>query len=112
MRKTLFMIACLLISGVTFLSCGSQDERLQKEVNKVLQEYGSIQGSVKDGVVTLEGTAKTEDEKDNAEGAVGSIAHVKSIVNNVVAEEQPINEETEKEADIEAQVDAEMNEEE
>jgi len=112
MRKTLFMIVCFLISGITFLSCGSQDERLQKEVNKVLQEYGSIQGSVKDGVVTLEGTAKTEDEKDNAEGAVGSIAHVKSIVNNVVAEEQPINEETEKEADIEAQVDAEMNEEE
>ena len=110
MRKTLFMIACFLISGITFLSCCSKDEKLQKQVNIVLQEYSSIHGSVKDGVVTLEGTAKTEHEKYEAAGAVGSIAHVESIINNVVVEEAPITEEMEREADVEAWTDATMDE--
>lgn len=110
MKKTLFMIACILISGITLQSCSSKDDRIREEVSKILlMEYSSMQASVKNGVVTLEGTAKTEDEKYAAEGEINNIVNVKSVINNVVVQEHPDrSEEMDSEANVEADIDATM----
>ena len=108
MKKTLFMIACILISGITLQSCSSKDNKIREEVNKILSMgYSSMQASVKNGVVTLEGTAETEDEKQAAEGEISSIANVKSVINNVVVQEHPDrSKEMDSEANVEADIDA------
>jgi osmotically-inducible protein OsmY len=90
MKKTLFVIVCLFISGITLQSCTSKDEKINKEVSEILaRENTSMNASVHDGVVTLTGTAKTEEEKYGIEGEVNAIVNVKSVVNNVVIEESP-----------------------
>jgi len=113
MKKTLFVIACILISSITLQSCSSKDDKISREVSNILlREHSSMSATVKDGVVTLEGTAKTEEEKHAAEEEINNILNVKSVINNVVVQEPPISpEELDREANVEARVDAIMNEE-
>ncbi len=115
MKKTLFMIACILIAGITLQSCSTKDERISKKVNNILQmEYGTMHATVKDGVVTLDGTAESGEEIYLAEEEIKGIEGVKSVVsNNVVVKDSYIHTpELDIEADVEAKVDALMNEEE
>lgn len=88
----LFIITCILISGMTMQSCKQSDENLKKDVDKTIQErYNStISTSVKDGVVTLTGTVESPQEKVSVENDVKAVKHVKTVVNNISVDESDI----------------------
>lgn len=85
MKKMLFILTCVLISGISLQSCKQSDEKLKTNVDKAIEgRYNStISTSVKDGVVTLTGTVETEQEKTALESDVRAVKHVKTVVNNV-----------------------------
>jgi osmotically-inducible protein OsmY len=84
MKKMLFMITCIVLSCFIFQACKSKDERINKNVSHaLLNNYPTMYSSVKDGVVTLGGTAQTQQQKSQVEGIVRSISNVKSVINNV-----------------------------
>ncbi|MFR0677823.1 BON domain-containing protein [Dysgonomonas sp.] len=85
MKKILFIITCILISGMAMQSCKQSDGNLKKEVDKEIAErYNStISTSVKDGVVTLTGTVESEQEKTSIQSDVEAVGHVKTVVNNI-----------------------------
>jgi len=67
-----------------FYSCKPSDEKLQKQVETVLSAaQSSVNGAVKDGVVTLTGTVESEEAKAAAESAVKAIKDIKSVTNNI-----------------------------
>lgn len=92
MKKMLFIITCILISGLTMQSCKQSDENLKKDVDKVIQgRYNStISTSVKDRVVTLTGTVESQQEKTSVENDVKAVKNVKSVVNNISVRESNI----------------------
>ena len=92
MRKMLFIITCVLISGITMQSCKQSDENLKKNVDSAIQgRYNStISTAVKDGVVTLTGTVESQQEKTSLENDVKAVKHVKSVVNNISVRESNI----------------------
>ncbi|MDR2947764.1 MAG: BON domain-containing protein [Prevotella sp.] len=92
MKKMLFIITCILISGIAMQSCKQSDENLKKDVDKAIQgRYNStISTSVKDGVVTLIGTVESQQEKTSVESEVKAVKHVKTVVNNISVRESNI----------------------
>lgn len=88
----LFIITCILISGIAMQSCKQSDENLKKDVDKAIQgRYNStISTSVKDGVVTLIGTVESQQEKTSVESEVKAVKHVKTVVNNISVRESNI----------------------
>lgn len=88
----LFIITCILISGIAMQSCKQNDENLKKDVDKAIQgRYNStISTSVKDGVVTLTGTVESQQEKTSVESEVKAVKHVKTVVNNISVRESNI----------------------
>jgi len=92
MKKMLFIITCILISGIAMQSCKQSDENLKKDVDKAIQgRYNStISTSVKDGVVTLTGTVESQQEKTSVESEVKAVKHVKTVVNNISVRESNI----------------------
>lgn len=88
----LFIITCILISGIAMQSCKQSDENLKKDVDKAIQgRYNStISTSVKDGVVTLTGTVESQQEKTSVESEVKAVKHVKTVVNNISVRESNI----------------------
>ncbi len=71
----------------------SQDQALQTSIRKKLQEENvsgldSLQISVSNGVVTLAGSVKSQEEAQRIVGLVRSITEVKSITNNLKVSEQ------------------------
>lgn len=92
MKKMLFIITCILISGMAMQSCKQSDENLKKDVDKAIQgRYNStISTSVKDGVVTLTGTVESQQEKSSIESEVKAVKHVKTVVNNISVRESNI----------------------
>ncbi|MDU1891677.1 MAG: BON domain-containing protein [Dysgonomonas sp.] len=92
MKKILFIVTCILISGMTLQSCKQNDEALKKNVDMAIQgHYNSTVGtSVKDGVVTLMGTVETQEEKTLVENDVKAVKNVKSVVNNITVQESTL----------------------
>lgn len=88
----LFIITCILVSGITLQSCKQSDENLKKDVDKAIEgRYNStVSTSVKDGVVTLTGTVESQQEKMSVENDVKAVKHVKSVVNNISVRESNI----------------------
>lgn len=90
MKRIAFIIACVIITGITFQSCKESDQKIQGEVNKVLaKDYAKIKSEVKDGVVTLTGIVESMEEKTGAENVVHSLKPVKSVVNNIEVQVPP-----------------------
>jgi len=88
MKKSILIIACILISTLGFQSCKQSDQKLNSEVEKVLKEkYPSISSSTKDGVVTLTGTVNSQQEKIAAGESVRSVKNVKDVMNNTQVRE-------------------------
>jgi len=112
MKKTIFIITCVLLSGFVLQSCKQNDQKLNNEVEKVLKErYPAISSSTKDGVVTLEGTVDSQPEKSSAETLARSVKDVKNVVNNIqVRELEPatpmVNSDTTLKTDITSKLEA------
>lgn len=84
MKKMFLMMACILMTGLAFQSCNSNDQKIQNEVQKVIMnDYRTVSTSVKDGVVTLTGTADSQTTRMAAETVARSVKGVKSVVNNI-----------------------------
>jgi len=89
MKKVLFVLTCVIMSGFMFQSCKHSDQDLQKNVNKVLSEnnFSMISSTVKDGVATLVGTVESQEQKSEVENLVRNVKDVKSIVSNIIVKE-------------------------
>jgi len=88
MKKMLFIMSCIIITGMGMQSCKPNEAKVQSEVEKVLRtDYSSVSTSYKDGVATLSGTVKTQQEKTAAENAARSVKNVKSVVNNIIVQQ-------------------------
>ena len=89
MKKMLFILTCVLVSGITLQSCKESDEKIKMNVDKAIEgRYNStISTSVKDGVVTLMGTVEAEQDKTAIESDVRAVKHVKTVVNNITVRE-------------------------
>lgn len=84
MKRLVLILTCALLSGATFYSCKPSDEKLQKQVETVLSAtQSSVTGTVKDGVVTLNGTVDSDAAKTAVEVAVKAIKDIKSVTNNI-----------------------------
>lgn len=84
MKKSLFILGCVLLSCLSFQSCKKSDEKVKQSVETVLNnEYNGLTSSIRDGVVTLNGTVATVEEKTAAENMIKSVSGVKSVVNNI-----------------------------
>src|SRR5579885_3077593 len=64
------------------------DPAIQSDVVKTLGTYPDISGehitaTVKDGIVTLSGTASSETAKDQAQVVAATVDGVRSVVNNI-----------------------------
>ena len=81
------MFSGALLLSVSFTACKSNtsDADIQTEVNKKLaDDAGSgLTASVSNGVVTLSGTCKTEECKQDCAEEVKDVKGVTSVVNNV-----------------------------
>lgn len=84
MKRLVLILTCALLSGAIFYSCKPSDEKLQKQVETVLSAtQSSVTGTVKDGVVTLNGTVDSDAAKTAVEVAVKAIKDIKSVTNNI-----------------------------
>ncbi len=84
MRKTALIYVIALLSGVMLYSCKPSDEKLQKAVETALTTANTaVESSVKDGVVTLNGTVDSEEAKAAAEAAAKAVKDIKSVTNNI-----------------------------
>lgn len=92
MKKMLFVMACVIITGMGMQSCKPNDAKVQSEVEKVLRtDYNTVSTNYRNGVATLSGTVATQQEKNAAENAARSVKNVKSVVNNItVRQQQPV----------------------
>lgn len=91
MKKILFILTCVLISGLSLQSCSKSDTDVKKDVDKVLNEQFSsstISSVVKDGVVTLTGTAESDVDKMSITSAVRGVKGVKDVMNNINVREK------------------------
>lgn len=81
------MLAGALSLSASFISCkgGNSDANIQQEVTKKLAgEAGSgITATVNNGVVTLSGTCKDEQCRDNCAAEAKDVKGVKNVVNNI-----------------------------
>ncbi len=84
MKKNFFAGFILFLScSIFIISCGSNDNEIQSEVNNKLSNRTGITASIKGGVVVLNGTCPDQDCKTNAEQSVKGVKGVKSVTNNI-----------------------------
>jgi len=84
MKKMMFIMACVLATGLSMQSCKSNDAKDQEKVEKALHsDYASVSSTLKDGVVTLTGVVDSQAEKTAAGNLARSVNDVKSVVNNI-----------------------------
>ncbi|MDR2919536.1 MAG: BON domain-containing protein [Tannerella sp.] len=84
MKKVLFLLTIGLLSGVMMQSCKESDEKLQTQVNQVMQKtVPEVIAIVQNGVATLSGVVESEDTKMMLETLAKEVKGIKSVVNNV-----------------------------
>lgn len=84
MKKLVFIIACIIFSGLVFQSCNSSDKNVRDNVENVIRSYpGNVSANVNDRIVTLTGTVDSQQEKNSIENATRNVKDVKSVVNNI-----------------------------
>lgn len=81
---------CLLIfsAGSGLAQSGSADDRIYDQVRLKLASHpdvkgGAIEVKVEDGVVTLQGSVRTQKARDKAQGLAGKIKGVKKVINEL-----------------------------
>lgn len=95
MKKTLLRFSTMAIIGLTtitaFDSCksGPKDADIETAIVAKTPETPALTATVKDGVATLSGMAKSEEEKTRYEATVTGIEGVKSVVNNITIAPPP-----------------------
>lgn len=102
---TIALVSGTLISGTIACKSNISDGDLKAKVETAIQSNPNVEVDVKDGVVTLNGTASSEDEKiqiENAAKAADSKG-VKSVQNNIVVNTIPVEINTD-DADLTAKV--------
>ncbi len=105
------ILSIALVSGVLMtgtIACKSKisDADLKAKVETAITANPNVTVDVKDGVVTLNGTAASDDEKLQIENAVKAADNkgVKSVVNNIVVNTAPPVEINTNDADLTAKV--------
>ncbi|MGJ1204833.1 BON domain-containing protein [Sphingobacterium lactis] len=105
------ILSIALVSGVLMtgtIACKSKisDADLKAKVETAITANPNVTVDVKDGVVTLNGTAASDDEKLQIENAVKAADSkgVKSVVNNIVVNTAPPVEINTNDADLTAKV--------
>lgn len=80
------MVSTVLLSGTVACKSKISDADLKTKVETAIQSNPNVQVDVKEGVVTLNGTAASEEEKIKMEDAAkaADAKGVKSVVNNIV----------------------------
>lgn len=80
------MVSAVLLSGTVACKSKISDADLKTKVETAIQSNPNVQVDVKEGVVTLNGTAASEEEKIKMEDAAkaADAKGVKSVVNNIV----------------------------
>ncbi|MGN5954083.1 BON domain-containing protein [Sphingobacterium lactis] len=80
------MVSAVLLSGTVACKSKISDADLKAKVETAIQSNPNVQVDVKEGVVTLNGTAASEEEKIKVEDAAkaADAKGVKSVVNNIV----------------------------
>lgn len=95
MKRLLIIIGCAIVWGFGFQSCEDENEKTKSDVDKVLLSLPNkdISITIEEGVVTLTGTVKTEEEKIVVENSIKSLNSVQQVVNNIrVKEPAPASE--------------------
>lgn len=62
---------------------GHRDDDLQTQVRAIANHSKTVKASVRDGIVTLDGSVKSEMEKNSLEGSLGQLPGVNQIDNNL-----------------------------
>ncbi len=105
---SVLVVAVTLLTGTIACKSKISDADLKAKVETAIQSNPNVQVEVKDGVVTLNGTAASDDEKAQIESAAkGADAKgVKSVVNNIVVNSIPAGtiEVNSNDADLQAKV--------
>ncbi len=103
---TIALVSGTLMTGTIACKSKISDADLKAKVETAVQANPGVTVDVKDGVVTLNGTANSEDEKvqiENAAKAADSKA-VKSVQNNIVVNTMPPVEINTNDADLTSKV--------
>ncbi|WP_156309168.1 BON domain-containing protein [Sphingobacterium endophyticum] len=103
---TIALVSGTLMTGTIACKSKISDSDLKAKVETAIQSNPGVTVEVKDGVVTLNGTANSEDEKlqiENAAKAADSKG-VKSVQNNIVVNTAPPIEINTNDADLTAKV--------
>ncbi|MVZ61082.1 BON domain-containing protein [Sphingobacterium humi] len=105
---SVLVVSIALLSGTIACKSKISDADLKAKVETAIQSNPNVQVEVKDGVVTLNGTVGSDDEKAQVESSAkaADTKGVKSVVNNLVVNSistEPIQVNT-NDADLSAKV--------
>lgn len=92
MKLTKGLLTVAIAATVGFVSCKPNDADIKAEVDKAIKANADLSGitaDVKDGVVTLSGTAKDEATKTNAATTAQGVKDVKNVVNDITLPPPP-----------------------
>ena len=83
---SVLVVSIALLSGTIACKSKISDADLKAKVETAIQSNPNVQVEVKDGVVTLNGTVGSDDEKAQVESSAkaADTKGVKSVVNNLV----------------------------
>lgn len=84
----LTMCLLLISAGAVSAQQASADDRIYDQVRLKLASHpdvkgGAIEVKVTDGVVTLQGSVRTQKAKEKAQGLTGKIKGVKKVINEL-----------------------------
>jgi len=94
MKIGLYIVALFVSAlAVMVVACGESDMDIQRAVQDKLNADGvtGVTATVKEGATTLTGTVDNEATKSRAETSAESVEGVKSVVNNITLNIQPLS---------------------
>jgi hyperosmotically inducible periplasmic protein len=94
MKTGLYIVSfCIFALVVMTCGCGKSDVEIQRLVQEKLNAEGisGITAIAKEGIVTLTGEVDSDAVKAKAENSAGSVDGVKSVVNNITLNAQPLS---------------------
>ena len=92
MKLTKVLMAVIVLTSLTFVSCKPKDEDIKAKIEAALKAdpmMSSTMVDVKDGVATISGECKDDACKGMCEKTVADIKGVKSVVNNCTVAPPP-----------------------
>lgn len=88
LASVLAIFLFIFSAGSGWAQSGSADDRIYDQVRLKLASHpdvkgGAIEVKVQDGVVTLQGSVRTQKARDKAEGLAHKIKGVKKVINEL-----------------------------